>query len=75
MRPAATLTFRSMSTSKVGYVVSMTNLAAANHEDQLVANLPGKHEGAAALDFGEFGHGKERMYVLRLVSKERVYGR
>lgn len=34
----------------------MTNLAAADHENQLVANLPGEHQRATALDFGEFGH-------------------
>ena len=41
----------------------MTNLAAADHENQLVADLPGEHEGAAALDLWELGHGKERMCV------------
>jgi len=63
MRPAATFTFRSMSTSKVDYAMCMTNLAAADHENQLVADLPGEHEGAAALDLWELGHGQERMCV------------
>jgi hypothetical protein len=53
----------------------MTNLAAANHEDQLVANLPGEHERATALDFRELGHGKECMCVCRLVVKESICSR
>jgi molybdopterin biosynthesis enzyme MoaB len=71
MRPAATFTFRSMSTARVNYAAYMTNLAAANHEDQLVTNLPGEHKGAAALDFRELGHGKECVYILSV--RERVY--
>lgn len=35
----------------------MTNLAAANHENQLVANLPSEHQRATALDFWKLGHG------------------
>jgi hypothetical protein len=61
MRPAATFSFRSMSTAKVSHVSCVTDLAAAHHEDQLVANLPGEHKGAAALDLREFGHGRECM--------------
>jgi hypothetical protein len=71
MRPAATFTFRSMSTARVSYAAYATNLAAANHEDQLVTNLPGEHKGAAALDFWELGHDNERIYVLS--GRERVY--
>lgn len=54
----------------------MTDLAAADHKNQLVANLPGEHEGAAALDLGELGHIDECRCV-DWVGGERecIYGR
>jgi hypothetical protein len=75
MRPAATFTFRSMSTARVNHAAYVTNLAAANHEDQLVTNLPGEHKGAAALDFWELGHGKECVYNLSVGERVCVTSR
>ena len=37
----------------------MTNLAAAHHEHQFVADLPCEHERATALDFWKLGHDNE----------------
>ena len=75
MRPAATLTLVSTSRLVVRYKLCMTNLAAADHKNQLVADLPGEHQRAAALDFWKLGHGNKgdgSVLELRSVSNGKI---